>query len=187
MCGVWVELSVRALSGPAYAPAAFVSARRPDQPNNHHHQQRSLSQLERPVPITCALLGINIVGYYLPEIFLPFGINLLEVGAVCLQPARIVKLMASPPAATYYGGRSSSLGWDEWLSSFLSFGNTPPGAGAVSASAAARWQEAASRVWLSAFVHGDDLHLYYNMVRVVVFGRGFSLYLGAVLHITPNV
>lgn len=145
------------------------------------------------MPITCALLGINMVGYYLPQTFLPFGINLLEVGAVCLQPARIVKLMASPPSATYYGGRSSSSsrngtsgwaggmgGWDEWLGSFLSFGTTPPEAGAVSASAAARWQEAASRVWLSAFVHGDDLHLYYNMVGVERVPRSCS-------HITPDV
>lgn len=120
------------------------------------------------MPITCALLGINIVCYYLPEILLPFGINLLEVGAVCLQPARIVKLMASPPAATYYGGRSSSLGWNDWLGRFLSFGNIPGGS-AVSASTAARWQEAASRVWLSAFVHGDDLHLHYNMVPFFFF------------------
>lgn len=127
--------------------------------------KNSLSQLERPVPITCALLAINITAFYIPELFLPFGINFLEIGAICLQPARIVKLMAAPPTVySSYGGRG--MGWDDWLSSFLSFGQTP--GGAVSASAATRWQEAASRVWLSAFVHGDQLHIYYNMVRFCV-------------------
>ena len=54
---------------------------------------RRLSELERKPPVTCLLLGLNIAAYVLPEAFLPWGIDLTEVTGVCLQPARIVKLM----------------------------------------------------------------------------------------------
>jgi hypothetical protein len=135
-----------------------------------HNPQNRLSQLERPVPITCALLGINIAAHYMPEIFLLLNINLLEIGAICLQPARIVKLMM-PPTATGGGVASAFRGWDEWAASFMSFGAAP--SPAMAGSAAARWQEAASRVWLSAIVHGDDLHLYYNMMSLLY--KGVSL------------
>lgn len=128
------------------------------------------------MPITVALLAVNIVAHYLPEILLPFGINLVEIGAICLQPARIVKLVMVPPPSLYGGG-----GWDEWLASLMSLGTAP--SRGLSASTAARWQEVASRVWLSAFVHGDELHLYWNMMSLLYKGVNLEMSMGSLVRL----
>lgn len=156
------------------APAALQT---PPTKQPHHQPHYSISQLERPVPITVALLAVNIVAHYLLEVFLPVGINLVEIGAICLQPARIAKLVMVPPSSSYGGG-----GWDEWLAGLMSLGTTPSTRG-FSASTAARWQEAASRVWLSAFVHGDELHLYWNMMSLLYKGVKLEIGMGSLVRL----
>ena len=150
---------------------------------------QKLSRLERPVPVTCALLGINIAAHVLPEAFLPFGVNLVEIGGICLQPSRIVKLMMPPTPSSYGGGgrRSGSSSFFPGLASLLSsLGDVAQGSQGfmTPSSASARWQEAAQRIWLSAIVHGDDAHLYFNMLSLLYKGVSLELAQGSLVRST---
>jgi len=134
---------------------------------------RHLSELEYKPPITIGLLALNILVHILPELFLPWGVDFRSVRGICLQPAQILELLL--PSFSYFsifdsssgrggrGGGSSSWGdllWKAATGTPSSTYSSSSSSSWWSVSTYDRWHEGLSRIYLSALVHGDDIHLY---------------------------
>lgn len=109
----------------------------------------------------------------MPEFFLPWGFDFRSVRDICLLPAHILELLPSLSSlfSSFQGdtlGRGPGRGgrnrprsgnvWAEFIRNC--FSSYRSSSSWWSPSMYDRWREAASRIFLSAIVHGDDVHLY---------------------------
>ena len=105
------------------------------------------------------------------EVLLPIlGVDFRSIRDICLQPSTVVQLMMPSFSGGRGGGRGRGGGQDDSWAGYLweAFltGSIPSSSSSSSSSssygrpASDRWHEALSRTYLSAFVHGDDPHLY---------------------------
>ncbi|GAB5036244.1 rhomboid-related protein 4 [Nannochloropsis oceanica] len=157
---------------------------------------RHVSELDYKPPITIALLVINILVHILPELFLPWGIDFRSVRGICLQPARILEVLL-PSLFAFFSifdsssggrgrrGRGSSWAQRLWEAAtgtaFTTYSSSSSSSSWWSPSAYDRWHEGLSRTYLSALVHGDDVHLYYNMLSLLYKGVTLERALGSPL------
>ncbi|EWM29995.1 rhomboid domain-containing protein 1 [Nannochloropsis gaditana] len=153
---------------------------------------RYINELEYKPPVTIAFLTLNIMVHLMPEFFLPWGFDFRSVRDICLLPAHILELL--PSLSSLFssvqgdtlgrglgrGGRNRPRSGNVWAEFIRNnFSSYRSSSAWWSPSMHDRWREAASRIFLSALVHGDDVHLYYNMLSLLYKGATLERALGS--------